>query len=117
MQLTPRKINQCILYLIFAGRFDFNLHSYSCSGCGAQFSPLSLERILNEGYWPGSPKNLNYVFSAGVFKLWDSIRKQMPGTSEAAFLKSIGSISSEKGRVSTTDSDNVHSRILLDSKL
>lgn len=77
-----------------------NLCSYHCTGCGGHFSPLTLEKIINEGYWPGSPANLNYVFSEDVFRLWDSIRKHMPGTSEAAFIKSLGCISSEKGRVS-----------------
>ena len=59
-----------------------------------------MEKIISEGYWPGGPKNFNYVFCEDVFRVWDSLRKYMPGTSETAFLKSLASISSEKGRVS-----------------
>lgn len=88
------------LYYYFSGRFDLYLFTYSCSGCDQQFSPLTLEKIINEGYWPGGPKNFNYVFCENVFRVWDSLRKYMPGTSETAFLKSLASISSVKGRVS-----------------
>ncbi len=52
-----------------------------------------------EGYWPGSPKQFYHVFSEYLFKLWDSAKKHMPGTSETAFLKSLGNLSSERGRV------------------
>ena len=52
-----------------------------------------------EGCWPGSPKQFNHVFSEQLFRLWDSVRKHMPGTSETAFLRSLGNISSERGRV------------------
>jgi hypothetical protein len=83
-----------------AGRFDLYLFTYSCSGCDRHFSSLTLEKIISEGYWPGGPKNFKYVFCEDVFRVWDSLRKFMPGTSETAFLKSLASISSEKGRVS-----------------
>jgi hypothetical protein len=52
-----------------------------------------------EGYWPGSPKQISHVFSEELFRLWDSVRKHMPGTSETAFLRAVGDISSERGRV------------------
>ena len=68
------------LYYYFSGRFDLHLFTYSCSGCDQQFSPLTLEKIINEGYWPGGPKNFNYVFCENVFRVWDSLHKYMPGT-------------------------------------
>jgi hypothetical protein len=77
------------LQYFIAGRFDLYLFTYSCTGCDQQFSPLTLEKIINEGYWPGGPKNLNYIFCEDVFRVWDSLRKYMPGTSETAFLKSL----------------------------
>ena len=78
------------------------LFNYQCNSCGKQFSPLKMEKIITEGYWPGSPTQLNHVFSEDVFKLWDSVRKNMPGTSETAFLRSLGILSSDKGRVCRT---------------
>ena len=49
-----------------------------------------------EGYWPGSPKQFNHVFSEHFLEY---VKKHMPGTSETAFLKSLGNLSSERGRV------------------
>lgn len=81
------------------GRYDLFHSLYYCNNCDEQFSLTSLETIISEGYWPGNPKQLNHVFSQDVFRLWDYVRKHMPGTSETAFLRSLGNISSEKGRV------------------
>lgn len=81
------------------GRFDLFCCSYYCTGCHEHFSPVTVEKIVMEGYWPGSPKQFNHVFSEELFRLWDSVRKHMPGTSETAFLRSVGNISSERGRV------------------
>jgi hypothetical protein len=89
-----------IFFLFLPGRFDLYSFSYSRTGCDQHFSPLTLNKLINEGYWPGGPKNLNYVFCEDVFRLWDSFRKHMPGTSETAFIRSLASISSAKGRVS-----------------
>jgi hypothetical protein len=72
---------------------------YQCGNCEQQYSPLSLDKLIGEGYWPGSPNQFNQVFSDDLFRLWDSVRKHMPGTSESAFIRSLGTISSEKGRV------------------
>lgn len=54
---------------LFAGRFDLYLFPYSCTGCDQQFSPLTLQKIIHEGYWPGGPKNLNYVYHEDVFRV------------------------------------------------
>ncbi|XP_028415546.1 uncharacterized protein LOC114538616 isoform X3 [Dendronephthya gigantea] len=90
--------NEMCILITAKGRFDLYSFTYSCTGCDQQFSPLTLEKIINEGYWPGGPKNLNYIFCEDVFRVWDSLRKYMPGTSETAFRRSLASISSEKGR-------------------
>ncbi|XP_028417750.1 uncharacterized protein LOC114542274 [Dendronephthya gigantea] len=83
------------------GRYDLSLCMYRCGNCDKAYSPLSLEKIISEGYWPGNPKHFNHVFSQDLFRLWDSVRKHMPGTSESAFIRSLGNLSSNNGRSST----------------
>ena len=80
-----------------------SLCMYQCGNCDKAYSPLSLEKIISESYWPGNPKHFNHVFSHDLFRLWDSVRKHMPGTSETAFItESLGNLSSNNGRVCLT---------------
>ena len=72
---------------------------YQCGNCELQYSPLSLDKLISEGYWPGSPKQFNHIFSEDLFHLWDSVRKHMPGTSKSTFIRSLRTISSKNGRV------------------
>jgi hypothetical protein len=60
--------------------------------------PMSVTNI-NEGYWPGSPCQVNYLFDQKVFRVWESFQMWMPGSSESAFIKALEDISSAKGRV------------------
>ena len=55
--------------------------------------------VVQAGYWPGSPTDTSYVFDQQLFKLWDSIKKRMPGTLESLFIQALEDVSVMKGRV------------------
>lgn len=55
--------------------------------------------VVQAGYWPRSPTDTSYVFDQQLFKLWDSIQKRMPGTSESSFIRALEDVSVMKGRV------------------
>ena len=56
-------------FTFYEGRFDLFCCSYYCTGCHEHFSPVTVEKIIMEGYWPGSPKQFNHVFSEELFRL------------------------------------------------
>ena len=66
-----------------------------CGSCNStsDVSPAHL------GYWPGSPTNSSYFFDYDVFHFWDTVQKNMPGSSCSAFVKTLAQISEKKGRV------------------
>ena len=70
-----------------------------CNQCGKVDNPFYLANIVASGYWSSSPSNLNCLFLNEVFILWDQFRKQMPGSSEIAFLKSLDELTIVNGRV------------------
>lgn len=51
------------------------------------------------GYWPGIPTNASYFFDYDVFHFWDTMQKNMPGSSCSAFVKTLAQISEKKGTV------------------
>ena len=85
---------------MFKGRYDLNWFAVGCPSCLWQWTPISVECIVESGFWPGSPGNVNYLFDQKLFSLWDAFRKRMPGSSQTAFLRSLEDLSFEKGRVS-----------------
>lgn len=68
-----------------------HLPKWMCGSCNST-SDVSPARL---GYWPGSP----YLFYYDVFHLWDTMQKNMPGSSCSAFVKTLAQISEKKGRV------------------
>ena len=94
----------CVIFLknvkfdIFIGRYDLHWCSLVCEGCDF-VQPMSVTNIINEGYLPGSPCQVNYLFDQEEFRVWESFRMRMPGSSESAFIKALEDISSAKGRV------------------
>ena len=38
------------------GRFDLNWFTVHCSSCQWKWSPISVDSIIESGWWPGSPK-------------------------------------------------------------
>lgn len=65
-----------------------------CGSCNST-SDVSPARL---GYWPGSPTNAPYLFYYDVFHLWDTMQKNMPGSSCSAYVKTLAQISDKKGR-------------------
>ena len=85
------------LYLVI-GRFDVNSPSFVCNSCSCM-SSLTLEDVLENGYWPASPNNLTTLFAQNLFLTWDIFQKRMPGCSETSFVKSLEDVSLAKGKV------------------
>ncbi|XP_046861810.1 uncharacterized protein LOC124455128 [Xenia sp. Carnegie-2017] len=79
------------------GRFDLNWFTVHLLFIW-KWSPISVDSIIESGWWPGSPENFHYIFSQDVFNLWDAFRKRMPGSSQSAFVRSLEDISSSRGR-------------------
>ena len=76
-----------------------NKYVLECNECAAVTDPFTLPVILTSGFWPGSPKSLNYLFAEEVFHFWDTFRKFLPGSSERAFLRTLNALSADKYRV------------------
>ena len=59
-----------------------------CGSCNStsDVSPAHL------GYWLGSPTNASYFFDYDVFHFWDTMQKNMPGSSCSAFVKTLAQI-------------------------
>jgi hypothetical protein len=81
------------------GRFDLNWFTVYCSSCAWKWSPDSINSIIQSGFWPGSPMNVNTFYDQKLFFLWDAFRKQMPGSSQTAFIRSLEDLSHSKNRV------------------
>lgn len=96
--LTVNPSGGSIIVVNQKGRFDFNNCTISCSGCGYKINSWSLEKTIEAGYWPGSPKDSTYLFDQNLFRQWDFLQKRIPGTSEVSFLKALGDFSQSKGR-------------------
>ncbi|XP_044171275.1 uncharacterized protein LOC122955576 isoform X2 [Acropora millepora] len=99
--LVPCLLPGSVIIVNQKGRFDFSNYAAICNCCGHKVNPWSLERIIAAGYWPGSPKDLTYLFDQNLFRQWDFVQKRLPGTSETSFLKALGDFSLCKGRAST----------------
>ena len=94
--------NKIVVFFLLSGRFDFNDYFAVCNFCGHKINQWFLKNIIAAGYWPGSPKDLNYLFDQNLFRQWDFLQKRLPGTSEVSFLKALGDFSQAKGRVSSS---------------
>ena len=92
------KCNHLAMYH-FLGRYDLHWFGLLCDECGIIQSPMSMKNILRNGFWPGSPCNINYLFDQEVFRVWEAFRMRMPGSSESAFIKALEDISLLRGRV------------------
>lgn len=91
----------CILVIPFLqGRYELKSFTTVCRSCGGCSDPFNHFNLLSSGYCFASPVNVLYLFTNDVFQLWDVFRKNMPGSSETAFLKSLDQVSHEFGRVS-----------------
>ena len=82
-----------------SGRFDFNWFTVHCSSCTWSWSPASISSVIQSGFWPGNPVNMSTFYDQKLFSLWDAFRKQMPGSSQTAFLSSLEDLSQAKNRV------------------
>ena len=95
------RLYNCTVYISkISGRFDVNHRRYKCLQCGKMLCTSEPVVIIQSGFWPGSIKDMTYVFDKELFLFWDILQKQLPGVSEGAFLKSLELFSKRKGRVS-----------------
>jgi len=96
-------LQSCLLNynVIISGRFDVNHQRYECQECFKILSTSDPFVVVQSGFWPGSIKDMTYVFDQDLFLHWNILQKQTPGVSERAFLKSLEMFTKQKGRVST----------------
>ena len=73
---------------------------YGCKECSKVLSTSDPVVVTQCGFWPGSIKDMSYVFDQDLFLQWDIMQKQMLGVSERSSLKSLELFSKQKGRVS-----------------
>lgn len=83
-----------------SGKYTLLQYSLLCECCGTIKDPFVLKNVIESGLWPQSPKSFACMFKDEVFSLWDQFRKQMPGSSEKAFLESLNHLTKQNGRVS-----------------
>ena len=86
-----------------------HLPKWMCGSCNSTsgVSPAHL------GYWPGSPTNASYFFDYDFFHFWNTMQKNMPGSSCSAFVKTLAQISEKKGRVQVSIL-SIHCTIIMD---
>ena len=88
-----------MFFFLFLGKYMLKQFTTLCKSCGERNNPFKMSTIMSSGYWFASPENFFYLFSNEVFEVWDSFRKNMPGSSEMAFLKSLDQFTENYGRV------------------
>lgn len=97
---SVKRITSFILFTTsFLGRFDLHKFTIRCNVCNSIYDPFEAVNVVRHGFWPSNCSNVSYLFSNDLFYLWDSFRKNMPGSSMRAFIRSLEDISSLHGRV------------------
>ena len=84
---------------ISLGRFDFNKYAVHCRNCNDVTPSWTVRDVVQAGYWPGSPSETSNVFDQQLCRLWDSLQKRMPGTSESSFIRALEDVSAMSGGV------------------
>ena len=76
-----------------------HLFKTECQKCENLDDPFQLRTVLESGFWPSTPVNASHLFDEEVFRFWDSLRKNAPGTSENAFIEVLNTITRFHGRI------------------
>jgi len=87
-----------INFVSFTGKYSLRLFTTRCLECGAFDNPFTIPNIVQSGFWPNSPKKLSYLFDQKLFRFWDGLRKNAPGTSENSFLEVLNTLAKFHGR-------------------
>ncbi len=95
-----RYLNLKNFLFLFIGRFDLNYPEFKCSECEGVMIAAEND-FISSGWWPGSPKNMNYLFSADLLIMWNHLVHKTPGTSERKFIETLCEISKRSGRSGT----------------
>ncbi|XP_046640243.1 uncharacterized protein LOC124322600 [Daphnia pulicaria] len=82
------------------GRFDLSYPEFKCSECEGVMIAAEND-LISSGWWPGSPKNMSYLFSADLLIMWNHLVHKTPGTSERKFIETFCEISKRFGRSGT----------------
>ncbi|XP_028412158.1 uncharacterized protein LOC114534881, partial [Dendronephthya gigantea] len=86
------------------GRFDISHTKYECKQCDNVISSTSPHVLIQLGFWPGTIRDMTYVFHQDLFHFWDNLQKIVPGISQNSFVKSLEMFSIQKGRMGTINS-------------
>ena len=58
-------------------RFHFNKCAVHCRNCNDVTPSWTIRDVVQAGYWIGSPCETSYVFDQQLFRLWDSLQKDI----------------------------------------
>uniref|UniRef100_A0A7M5WXJ8 CxC3 like cysteine cluster domain-containing protein n=2 Tax=Clytia hemisphaerica TaxID=252671 RepID=A0A7M5WXJ8_9CNID len=88
----------CVAVVTIAGKYYLHLYSLRCKDCDSTSNPFTLENVVGSGFWPSAPTKFSYLFHVETLQFWDTLRKNAPGTSEAAFLEVLNTMTNLHGR-------------------
>ncbi|XP_066918229.1 uncharacterized protein, partial [Clytia hemisphaerica] len=95
---VERLPGDCVAVVTLSGKYYLHLFSLKCEDCQTTTNPFTLDSVIESGFWPSSPVKFSYLFKVGVFRFWDTLRKNAPGTSEAAFVEVLNTMRAFHGR-------------------
>lgn len=79
---------KCSLLLIFQGRFNVKSTGFKCVLCGCT-EKASLADYISSGFWPGTPRNITYLFSTELLIRWYLLKHDIPSTSTGKFITTL----------------------------
>ena len=85
--------------IYIAGRFDVIVPQVICQNCFSCIKALSLQTVIENGYWPGSLEMISTIFSVELLEFWSRLQKAQPSTAESAFIKVLEESSEYYNRV------------------
>ena len=86
----------CMYLCIYLSIYLSIYQRYECKECSKVLSTSDPDVVTQSGFWPGSIKDMSYVFDQDLFLQWDIMQKQMLGVSERSSLKSLELFSKQK---------------------
>ena len=86
-----------MIYL--SGRFGVIIPQVICQNCFSCIKALSLQTVIENGYWPGSLEMISTIFSVALLEFWSRLQKAQPSTAESAFIRVLEESSEYYNRV------------------
>ena len=87
------------MMIYLSGRFDVIIPQVICQNCFSCIKALSLQAVIENGYWPGSLEMISTIFSVELLEFWSCLQKAQPSTAESAFIRVLEESSEYYNRV------------------